>query len=196
MQYGASTATWQYTEKDVVVNPSGFTKDLGLNPNQLWKLKKTVYGLKQSNREWVNVYNSLWSHKADENFYLKKIGKLIVICLTYVDDFLVATNNPKLRKELFDEMNKKWEVKNLGIIHKYLGMVFNVTKEEITINQKVHLQELLKRANTENVNGLILHWVRFHISFLLTLEDNLCLIVIGNETNYSVVVVDALCCLE
>ena len=54
-------------------------------------------------------------------------------------------------------MNKKWEVKNLGIIHKYLGMVFNVTKEEITINQKVHLQELLKRANTENVNGLILH---------------------------------------
>lgn len=45
-------------KKDVVVNPSG-SKDLGLKPNQLWKLKKTVNGLKQSNREWVNVYNSL-----------------------------------------------------------------------------------------------------------------------------------------
>ena len=46
----------------------------GVRLNMLWRLKKTVYGLKQSNKEWIElVQRFMKSHgfqcnKYDENF--------------------------------------------------------------------------------------------------------------------------------
>lgn len=36
------------------------------------------------------------SNKVDEYLYQKKTGDKLIICLTYVDDFLIATDGPDL----------------------------------------------------------------------------------------------------
>ena len=63
----------------------------------LWKLKKTVYGLKQSNKQWVELVHRFMSsqgfqcNKYDENFYMKTVQGRYVFCLVYVDDLLITT---------------------------------------------------------------------------------------------------------
>ena len=88
----------------------------------LWKLKKTVYGLKQSNREWVELVRKFMkSHgfecnKYDENFYMKTVRGRRMFCLVYVNDILISTNRKTDIDWLLKTMNKDWKVKDPGSI--------------------------------------------------------------------------------
>lgn len=56
-QYDVSTAILNSTlDKPIYVRPpKDLLNILQIRNDQIWKLKKTVYGLKQSNKEWVNL---------------------------------------------------------------------------------------------------------------------------------------------
>ena len=88
----------------------------------LWKLKKTVYGLKQSNKEWVEVVRKFMKrhgfecNKYDENFYMKTVRGRRMFCLVYVVDILIATNKKADIDWLLRAMNKDWEMKDIGPI--------------------------------------------------------------------------------
>ena len=74
--------------EDIIVRPAeGLELLTGDKCGMLWKLKKTVYGLKQSNKEWIElVRKSMKSHgfecnKCDENFYMKTARGGRIFCL-------------------------------------------------------------------------------------------------------------------
>lgn len=56
----------------------------------------------QSDREWVNLVQSPMANKgfqvnnADNNIYMERVGNSKIICLTYVDYFLITTDKPEL----------------------------------------------------------------------------------------------------
>ncbi|CCH61890.1 hypothetical protein TBLA_0F03530 [Henningerozyma blattae CBS 6284] len=158
-QYDVSTAfPNSKIDKEILVGlPKDLLEILNLPKGQLWKLNKTVYGLKQSNKEWINLVRNFMTkqgftvNNVDENIYLRKIGHNVIICLSYVDDFLIATDNPNLRKELFNQMNKEWDVKDMGSVKKYLGMTFITYPDgSVSLDQRIYLTELLERYHDKN----------------------------------------------
>ena len=91
---------------DIYVNqPKGFEVVSKDDTKLVWKLKKSLYGLKQSGRNWNNL---LHSYLIDNNFiqslaepcvYTKHENDHIIILILWVDDIIIATSNEQLMTE-------------------------------------------------------------------------------------------------
>jgi len=69
------------------------------HPNLVCKLKKTLYGLKQTPRAWLDkigrylVTSGFQTSNADFSLYVKNIDREIVIIVIYVDDLIITRDN-------------------------------------------------------------------------------------------------------
>jgi hypothetical protein len=90
-------------------------------------LKKDLYGLKQVPRAWYgridNFPTSLGftKSKADSNLYFKVVNGEPIILLLYVDD-LFLTGEEKLITDCKKKFAAKFEMKDLGLMHYFLGL--------------------------------------------------------------------------
>jgi hypothetical protein len=113
-------------------------------------LKKDLYGLKKAPIAWygriVNFLMSLGFTKSsqDPNLYFKVVDDGLVILLLYVDDlFLIGVENLILeckRKLVFE-----FEMKDIGIMHYYLGLEVWQRQDVIFLNKGKYVVEILKR---------------------------------------------------
>ena len=92
--------------------------------NLVYRLKKSLYGLKQSPRQWYKRFDSfMFSHGfkwSDYNsrVYLNTVNGSAIYLLLYVDDMLIATKNKSEIAKLKAQLNKEFEMKNLGAAKK------------------------------------------------------------------------------
>jgi hypothetical protein len=90
-------------------------------------LKKSLYGLKQAPRAWYGrIDNFLMSlgftkSKEDPNLYYKVEDSGPVIFLLYVDE-LFLIGNEKLIVECKRKLASEFEMKDLGMMHYFLGL--------------------------------------------------------------------------
>lgn len=90
------------------------------------KLKRSIYGLKQSGRNWNNLLNSfllemgLTRCGADQCFYFANKNGKIIILLVWVDDFIIATSDEANEKRLVARLSSRFKMKYLGIASKIL----------------------------------------------------------------------------
>ncbi|CAG4970927.1 unnamed protein product [Colias eurytheme] len=110
--------------------------------NKVLKLKRAIYGLKQSSRAWyerVNDYLISLGYKKSEYepclFSKFKDNVKIVIAL-FVDDFFVFSNCKKATEQLVQELSSKFKIKNLGQIRKCLGIRVKIDETKITLDQE------------------------------------------------------------
>lgn len=132
--------------------PEGFV--LKENTNKVYKLKKAVYGLKQSGRAWNekvdNVLLNIGYEKSKFELclYIKrnKSNSLTIVAL-FVDDFFVFSDDPEEINFLENHSNSEFKIKNLGEAKQCLGIRINrdYGKECITIDQEHYINNLLKR---------------------------------------------------
>ena len=91
------------------------------------RLKKALYGLKQAPRTWYGRMDSFLSSlgftksKADSNLYYKVEEGNPMILLLYVDDLFV-TGEDRLIAETKRKLAAEFEMKDLGMMHYFLGM--------------------------------------------------------------------------
>ena len=91
------------------------------------RLKKALYGLKQAPRTWYGrIDGFLFSlgfnkSKADSNLYCKVEHGNAVMLLLYVDDLFV-TSMDGLITDTKRKLAAKFEMKDLGMMHYFLGM--------------------------------------------------------------------------
>jgi hypothetical protein len=84
-------------EEVYVKQPPGF-EDLNF-PNHVYKLHKTLYGLKQALRAWYDclkeflLKNGFEIGKADSTLFIQRNGKDIFVCQIYVDDIIFGSIN-------------------------------------------------------------------------------------------------------
>jgi hypothetical protein len=113
-------------------------------------LKKALYGPKQAPRAWYSrIDNFLMSwaftkSKVDSNLYYKVVDGGLVILLLYVDD-LFLTEDKKLITKSKRKLATEFEMKDLGMMHYFLGLEVWQRPSEIFLNQGKYTVEILKR---------------------------------------------------
>ncbi|KAL6324290.1 hypothetical protein AAG906_007400 [Vitis piasezkii] len=86
------------------------------------KLKKSLYGLKQSPRAWFGRFTKSMrafgyrQSNSDHTLFLKKQHGKITTLIVYVDDMVVTGNDPEERKTLQNYLSREFEMKDLVYI--------------------------------------------------------------------------------
>ena len=133
-----------------LLQPEGYEKrhdDIRL----VWKLNKSLYGLKQSGRNWNIVLNEFFQEndftqsEVDACLYFKKSESVLIFIVVWVDDIVVAANTNKLINQTKDLLKKKFKMKDLGPITWFLGIQFKQTSDSIEMNQSHYLKGILER---------------------------------------------------
>ena len=139
--------------------PEGFITDG--EENLVCKLRKSIYGLKQSPRCWNTALDS---HLKDIGFvqsvsdpcvYTDKEGDMFFIGV-YVDDIILAGRSDKKIREVKDALARKFNIKDMGKLHYFLGtMVLHDEKSEsIWIGQPVYTNNLLKKFGMQDCKAV------------------------------------------
>ncbi|KAE8665322.1 Detected protein of unknown function [Hibiscus syriacus] len=116
-------------EEIYMTQPEGY-KDGGCE-KWVCKLNKSLYGLKQSLRQWYKRFDSFMRRqnytrsKYDHGVYLQKLkhGSFIYLLL-YVDDMLIASKSQKDIDKLKAQLNQEFEMKDLNKAKKILERVY------------------------------------------------------------------------
>ena len=132
--------------------PPGFVK--AGEENKVCLLKRSIYGLKQSSRQWHKKFdehilkNGFTRSLYDECVYIKRRGGAVVAyLLLYVDDMLVAGKCMEEIDRVKDDLSKAFEMKDLGSAARILGMsiVRNRIRKEIWLNQSDYISKVIER---------------------------------------------------
>ena len=108
------------------------------------KLKKSLYGLRQSSKNWFSTMDhylgkiGFRSLKTDPCVYVYEDENGSAILTLYVDDVLLLDANKQLLDKLKKQLMDRFEMMDTSDVSKVLGI--NVTRDRedggITINQK------------------------------------------------------------
>ena len=121
------------------------------------KLKKSIYGLKQSPRCWnTALHNQLkkmgFVQTATDPCVYTYSGGEVVYLGVYVDDIIVAAQSDKKLAEVKKELASRFDIKDLGKLHHFLGM--KIVQDEATgsvwIGQPAYTESILKKFGMEN----------------------------------------------
>jgi hypothetical protein len=135
-------------EEVYIEQPQGF--EVEDKKTHVCKLKKDLYGLKQAPRAWYGRIDSFLmslgftKSKVDSNLYFKVMNDEPVILLLYVDD-LFLTGEENLIIECKNKLVVEFEMKDLGLMHYFLGLEVWQSPERIFLNQGKYAVEILKR---------------------------------------------------
>ena len=118
-------------EEVYMKQPKGFVKKG--EENLVCKLKKSIYGLKQSSRCWNTTLHShlqemgFEQSTSDPCVYMSSGGDAFYIGV-YVDDMILAGPTDQRIKQVKQCLSKKVDIKDLGKLHHFLGIT--VTQDE------------------------------------------------------------------
>jgi hypothetical protein len=136
-------------EQEVYIEqPEGFV--IHGKESHVCKLKKGLCGLKQAPRAWYgridNFLQSLGFSKsiADPNLYIKIMQNHPVILVLYVDD-LFLTGEEHLIAQNKRELSAEFELKDLGLMHYFLGLEVWQKPGEIFLSQSKYSVDVLRR---------------------------------------------------
>ena len=81
----------------------------------------------------------------DSNLYYKVENDGLMILLLYVDDLFLTGEDNKLIIECKKKLAAKFSMKDLGMMHYFLGLGVWKSPNEIFLNQGKYTTEILKR---------------------------------------------------
>ncbi|RVW96855.1 Retrovirus-related Pol polyprotein from transposon TNT 1-94 [Vitis vinifera] len=131
--------------------PPGFEGSMA--KNQVCKLQKSLYGLKQSPRAWFDRFTKAVlklgykQGQADHTLFVKKshAGKMAIL-IVYVDDIILFGNDMEELQNLKTYLSEEFEVKDLGNLKYFLGMEVARSRKGIVVSQRKYILDLLKET--------------------------------------------------
>lgn len=124
------------------------------------KLKKSIYGLKQSGKNWNDTLNAFLLNiglsrcGADQCLYFSSQNDKTIIVLIWVDDFIIVTSDESDEKWLVDQLSKRFKMKYLGVASKILGMRVTIGRDGIKLDQEKHVIDILDKFGMTNCNAV------------------------------------------
>eukprot|EP00253_Pinus_taeda_P014487 PITA_14487 len=135
-------------EEVYIEQPKGF--EVNSRESHVCRLKKALYGLKQAPRAWyarMDKYllrTGFVKSTVDPNLYIKVVNNGLVIILLYVDDLFI-TGVARRIQECKKTLAAEFEMKDLGLMHYYLGLEVWQRLGELYLGQGKYIIKLLQK---------------------------------------------------
>ena len=123
------------------------------------RLKKSLYGLKQSPRQWYKRFDSFMIgsgyHRSSYDscvYFRKGSDGSFVYLLLYVDDMLIAAKNMSDVLILKKRLSEEFEMKDLGPAKKILGMEIRRDRQagKLYLSQRSYIEKVLEKFGMQN----------------------------------------------
>ncbi|CAL4086573.1 unnamed protein product, partial [Meganyctiphanes norvegica] len=137
-----------------MTQPEGFVKDHTL----VCKLNKSIYGLKQSARNWnLTLISFMETQKlkqslSDPCVFFRKSEKDTLYALIWVDDLILCKSNMTVLNIFKTHFQNRFKIKDIGCLSWFLGMQFSVCANVISINQTLYVNTILTRFKMTDCN--------------------------------------------
>ena len=95
---------------------------------KFWKLKKTLYGLRESSKAFYDHVSTLLISKGycrtmnDPCMFFKRVGEDYILMVIHVDDFACATNNVDMMNQLETDLETEYVIEKTKSLENYLGI--------------------------------------------------------------------------
>lgn len=148
-QFDVSTAFLNGTVEETIYmkQPEGYED----GSNRVCRLNKSLYGLKQAPRCWNDrfvkfmIQQGFKKSDADPCLFIKNKNNKKVLVALYVDDGLVASNDPQLKQEFMNSLANEFKITSKPATY-FLGLEINKNEDgSLKISQPAYTRRLLKR---------------------------------------------------
>ena len=149
-------------------------------PDWVWKLNKSLYGLKQACKIWNETVNKALydigfvALHADPCVYIlsKGRGERLIVAM-HVDDFLMAGKKSHI-DEFKSEFRKRFNIKDIGQAKKILGIEIGRPRTGgYTISQRSYVREFVEQAGMKDAHGAAVPLASGGVKELLDMDPNL-----------------------
>jgi hypothetical protein len=121
------------------------------------KLKKSLYGLKQSPMTWHKKFDTYMlglgftRSKEDHCVYFKLIGDHLIYLVLYVDDMFLIGNNKEIIQDVKTQLSSKFYMKDLGSSNFILRMEIERDRKrrKFWLNQIKYFETILQRFSMQ-----------------------------------------------
>ena len=137
-----------------MTQPKGFVTEG--EEHLVCKLKKSIYGLKQSPRCWNAALDS---HLKEMGFVQSTSDLCIYVDAedvfyigVYIDDIVLAGRTDERIQEVKAALSRKFEIKDMGKLHYFLGMTVVQDKKQrsVWIGQPAYTEKLLREFGMQD----------------------------------------------
>lgn len=135
--------------------PGIFDED---HPGWYWLLKRAIYGLHHSPRQWYKTIVSQLKRIQfvpsilDPKIFVHTSGTCLIIL--YVDDMLISASSVSIINKIIDQIAKDHKISCLGPVRHFIGMdiIYNKKEGHLYIHQNGFINKLLSKFNLLNLN--------------------------------------------
>jgi hypothetical protein len=123
----------------------------GAAEGQVLRLKRSLYGLKQSPRCWNRRMNDYLEDqkfcrlKTDSAVYTRGVGKEQVILGVYVDDLVIMSENLEEVVKVKETLNKEFKMVDFGEVSKVLGIriLRDIERGTLSLDQSEYVEQII-----------------------------------------------------
>ena len=145
-------------------------------------LKKSLYRLKQSPRQWYKRFDAFmishgFTHSINDScvYFKKNHDGSFMYLLLYVNDMLIAARDEEEIRKVKSQLSVEFEMKDLGEAKKILGIeiVRDRKAGSLYLSQRGYIEKVLRRFNIHNcklVSTLLA--LHFKLSALLSPQSD------------------------
>lgn len=136
--------------------PEGYEVKSSTNGKLVYKLEKSLYGLKQSGRNWNKMLheylseNEFVQNPADHCVYTRETENEKVIMVIWVDDLIIAASDENALKVVKEMLAAKFKMKDLGKLKHFLGIDFDQCDTCVKMSQKRYVGKMLERFDMQD----------------------------------------------
>jgi len=137
----------QLDEEVYISLPLGFTNQ---EESKVCKLYKSIYGLKQTSRQWFAKFSSAQlefrfiQSKVDYTLFKRTLKGSFIALLVYVDDIVVASDNLAKVSKFIQLFNDRFNLKDLVQLKYFLGLEIARSELGISVCHRKNALEVLE----------------------------------------------------
>ena len=146
-------------EEIYMEQPEGYIK-----PGQehlVCKLKRSIYGLKQSPRCWSKAFTKFmkdigFTQSTSDPCVFVRSRQDLEILAVYVDDLILITESTESMDELKQALKTRYKMKDMGELSYILGISVVQEKEKncVFLHQKHYIETILQKYGMNNANPI------------------------------------------
>ena len=120
------------------------------------RLKKSLYGLKQSPRCWNNAFKEFMlslgfvQSDADPCVFIRVLNDKLAIVTVHVDDLILLTETEEEMIDLKTNLANPFKMKDMGILHYCLGVSVTIKDGVLQISQEQYIGKILRKYKLQD----------------------------------------------